>query len=258
MAQLTLRQFEDDNSDRSVSVMFEDENPFAQAYTKGKETLKPSSSKQPKHTLEPTKKDTLPHHALPKMLFPSFDGNTPKVWLTKCHNYFSIYSIPEQLWVEAASMHLEGNAAKWWEAYKLTNPDVSWKTFYATVQTKFGSDDYRNAINGLLNLRQTGTVDDYTTTFHSLQYDIAMHGGQYDDLFLASTYVNGLKEEIRAIVEPQVPTTVDRAVTIAKIQQRVIERSKLKYQRNNTNTRAQPGKQENKPQGTYGTLWRDK
>jgi hypothetical protein len=59
-------------------------------------------------------------------------------------------------------------------------------------------------------------------------------------------------------MEPQVPTTVDRAVTIAKIQQRVIERSKLKYQRNNTNTRAQPRKQENKPQGTYGILWRDK
>jgi hypothetical protein len=107
-------------------------------------------------------------------------------------------------------------------------------------------------------LRQTGTVEDYTIAFHSLQYDIAMHGGQYDDLFLASTYVNGLKEEIRAIVEPQVPTTVDRTVTIAKIQQRVIERSKLKYQRNNANNRAQPGKQENKPQGTYGTLWRDK
>ena len=88
------------------------------------------------------------------------------------------------------------------EAYKLTSPDVSWKTFCATVQTKFGSDDYRNAINGLLNLKQTGTVEDYTTEFHSIQYDIAMHGGQLDDLFLASTYVNGLKEEIRAIVEP--------------------------------------------------------
>jgi hypothetical protein len=55
VAQLTLRQFEDDSSDRSVSVMFEDENPFAEAYTKGKETMKPSSSKQPKHTPEPTK-----------------------------------------------------------------------------------------------------------------------------------------------------------------------------------------------------------
>lgn len=62
-------------------------------------------------------------------------------------------------------MHLEGNAAKWWEAYKLTNPTVSWKTFCETVQTKFGSDDYRNTINGLLYLKQTGTLEDYTTEF---------------------------------------------------------------------------------------------
>jgi hypothetical protein len=68
---------------------------------------------------------------------------------------------------------------------------------------------------------------------------MAMHGGQYDELFLASTYVNGLKEEIRAVVEPQVPTTVARAVTIAKIQQRVVERSKLKFQRANAAARQQ-------------------
>jgi glutamate racemase len=84
-----------------------------------------------------------------------------------------------------------------------------------------------------------------------------MHGGQYDDLFLASTYVNGLKEEIRAVVEPQVPTTVDRAVTIAKTQQRVLERSKLKFQRGNAANRPQPVKPDsNKNQGPYGTLWR--
>lgn len=56
-----------------------------------------------------------------------------------------------------------------------------------------------------------------------------MHGGQLDDLFLASTYVNGLKEEIRAIVEPQVLATIDRAVTIDKIQQKVLETGKLKF-----------------------------
>jgi hypothetical protein len=42
-----------------------------------------------------------------------FDGINPRVWLDKCQNYFSIYTIPNTLQATAATMHLEGNAAKW-------------------------------------------------------------------------------------------------------------------------------------------------
>lgn len=44
-----------------------------------------------------------------------------------------------------------------------------------------------------------------------------MHNSGYDELFFATKYVAGLKEDIRAIVEPHVPLTVDRAAIIAKI-----------------------------------------
>lgn len=60
-----------------------------------------------------------------------------------------------------------------------------------------------------------------------------MHNTGYGDLFFASKYVAGLKEEIRAIVELQVPVTVDRAAVIAKIQQRTLERGKSKYIKHN-------------------------
>jgi hypothetical protein len=68
-----------------------------------------------------------------------------------------------------------------------------------------------------LDLKQTSTVEEYTTKFHSLQYDVTMHGSSYDPLFFATQYVRGLRDEIRAMVQPQVPTTVERAVVIAKI-----------------------------------------
>lgn len=67
--------------------------------------------------------------------------------------------------------------AKWWEAFKLTNPAVSWQEFSTTIQSKFGGDDYSNAIQGLLTLKQTGTMEEYTAEFQAVQYDIAMHGG---------------------------------------------------------------------------------
>lgn len=91
-------------------------------------------------------------------------------------------------------------------------------------------------------------MEEYTTAFQALQYDITMHNCHYDDIFFAETYVSGLKDEIRAVVEPHVPVTVNRAVVIAKIQQRTLERSKAKYQRNYAPQKAAPYKQENNQQ----------
>jgi len=60
------------------------------------------------------------------------------------------------------------------------------------------------------------------------------------------------------VVEPQRPTTVEAAMVIAKIQQKVIERSKVKYEQRHPNSRTQQPKQEAKPPSIYGNLWRDK
>ena len=88
------------------------------------------------------------------------------------------------------------------------------KQFFTDVQEQFGSDDYRWAISELLDFKQTSTVEDYTNQFLSLQYDVTMHSCNYDALFFATQYVRGLREDTRAMVEPRVPTTVERAVVI--------------------------------------------
>ena len=76
------------------------------------------------------------------MQFSYFAGEQPKIWINKCNNYFSMYAIPEDLWTTIATMHLEDNATKWWEAYKLSHPMVTWQVFCQDIQAKFGSDDY--------------------------------------------------------------------------------------------------------------------
>jgi hypothetical protein len=68
-----------------------------------------------------------------------------------------------------------------------------------------------------LELKQLSTVEEYTTQFQALQYDVQMHNPYYDDQFFAHKYIMGLKEELRAIVEPQMPTTVLKASIIAKV-----------------------------------------
>lgn len=92
----------------------------------------------------------------------------------------------------------------------------------------------------MLSLKQTCTVEEYTTQFQALQYQVTMESPHVEELFFATTYINGLKEEIRAVVEPHTPDTVRKAATIAKIQQRKEERNKLKYPKHPNQFKQQP------------------
>jgi DNA repair photolyase len=85
-----------------------------------------------------------------------------------------------------------------------------------------------------------------------------MHSAKHDELYFATQYVAGLKDEIKAIVEPQIPLTVDRAALIAKIQQKVVDRNKQKYQRHNPAFKQQQHKTEVKQPNPVGSLWRDR
>ena len=69
-------------------------------------------------------------------------------------------------------------------------------------------------------------MEDYTAAYQGFRFDITMHNYHYDDMFFTTRYISGLKDDIIAIVQPHMPTTVDKAALIAKIQQDVLERSK--------------------------------
>jgi len=69
-------------------------------------------------------------------------------------------------------------------------------------------------------------MEDYTAAYQGFRFDITMHNYHYDDMFFTTHYIIGLKDDMRAIVEPHMPSTVDKASLIAKIQQGVLERSK--------------------------------
>jgi hypothetical protein len=60
-----------------------------------------------------------------------------------------------------------------------------------------------------------------------------MHNYGYGELFFASQFVNGLKEDIRYSVQSQVHEDLDRAFLLAKIQQRIVDRGKHKTSKTN-------------------------
>jgi hypothetical protein len=54
-----------------------------------------------------------------KMAFPKFDASNVRIWLDGCESYFLLYDIPVSFKVTSASLHLIGDAAHWFHAYKL-------------------------------------------------------------------------------------------------------------------------------------------
>ncbi|WVZ79446.1 hypothetical protein U9M48_027023 [Paspalum notatum var. saurae] len=259
VAQFTLHRFDEDahSSDSNTSSTVHRGRPqeefsnevFAEAHRKAK--FKQSKVSPAFH---------VPRSALPKLHVPTFDGLHPRIWLDKCLDYFAIFEIPEHLWVKTATMHFEGKAAKWLQAYKQSHKLNSWASFCVDVKEKFGFDDYRIAVTELFALRQTGTVEEYTALFESLQFDISMHNNQYDDLFFVSKYIGGLNDDIRGTVESQVPPTVDRAAVIAKIQQGIVERQKARQHKSSSGFKAQAStsKVESKSQPPQSPLWRER
>jgi len=110
-----------------------------------------------------------------------------------------------------------------------------------------------------LDLKQTGTVAEYTTQFQALQFVVTMHNPNYDEMFFTPHYIRGLKEEIRGTVESQMPTTVHKASITAKVQQGVHDRNKARYQRNANQPKPyMPPRIENKPAPQPTSLWRDR
>jgi hypothetical protein len=99
------------------------------------------------------------------------------------------------------------------------------------VENKFGDNDYATTLSQLLELHQEESLETYISTFEDLQYKIHMHNSDFGELFFVTQFIKGLKLEIGAVVQSQIPETLDRAILLARIQQQVLEKGKTKWQR---------------------------
>jgi hypothetical protein len=99
------------------------------------------------------------------MNFPAFDGQFPRIWRDKCQDYFRVCNIHPTMWLTAATLHLEGDAAHWFQVHKLKHIVQGWPEFITMVEAKFGVHDYCRYMTELLALKQTTTVTEYCSKF---------------------------------------------------------------------------------------------
>ena len=140
----------------------------------------------------------------------------------------------------------------WWQAFKRHRRLWPWDDFAAEVALEFGQEEFESHMTHLLQLKQQGTVTEYKSAFETAMYHLIALDPSLNSKFFISQFVLGLKDEIRAAVRLQAPTSVTRAVCLAKIQEEELELQKTKprfprhMQHQSVPTTIQPMQQGNK------------
>jgi hypothetical protein len=88
---------------------------------------------------------------------------------------------------------------------------------------EFGQDEYDGQMSKLMQLKQTSTVSEYRHTFEDCMYHLLAVDESLSTRWFVSQFVFGLRDDIRAAVRLQAPTSIARASSLARIQEEEAE-----------------------------------
>jgi hypothetical protein len=106
-----------------------------------------------------------------KLTIPSFDGSskcTARVWVQKLDTYYKLNQMTETEAISFATLHLEGEAHKWWRHGLVTmchSRIISYRDFTQRLMDRLDKRDPEIHFRDLAQLRQTGTVEMFIMEF---------------------------------------------------------------------------------------------
>jgi hypothetical protein len=68
------------------------------------------------------------HKYLPKLDFPKFNCDNPKIWAKKCEVYFDVFFVLESLCTRYATLNFTNRAALWLETVEVSDRIEDWET----------------------------------------------------------------------------------------------------------------------------------
>jgi len=154
---------------------------------------------------------------LPKLDFPKFDGEHAQFWITCAVNYFEMYAVERPMWIRVATMHFTSAAKRWLQSIEHLLSSLDWSSFCSLLHERFSRDQHELLLRQLFNIRQTGSVSDYIDKFTELIDQLKSYNPNPDLLAYTTRFVDGLREDIRAVTLVARPTTLDAAYTLASL-----------------------------------------
>jgi hypothetical protein len=181
-----------------------------------------------------------------KLEFPRFDGTNVHEWIFRAEQFFDYYETPDPDHLTISSVHLDKDVVPWFQMQQRSNPFRSWLDFTRTLELDFGPSIYECPRATLFKLTQNGTVAEYYLQFTSLANRV--YGLSNDALI--DCFVSGLSADIRRDVLIHTPTSIVKAVSLAKIYEEKYN-STSKPQKSNPNTYPTNKPVTNKPDINY-------
>jgi ribosomal protein L32 len=99
------------------------------------------------------------------------------------------------------------------------------------VSREFQVHTHRVKTMELLNLCQTGSVEDYKNQLGKLVYHIMLYDHTLSETTLVSPFLIGLEEELCHSIEMHLPSTVAQAATLAVVQEHLLDEPKVFHRR---------------------------
>jgi hypothetical protein len=134
-------------------------------------------------------------------------------WIFRAEQFFDYYEAPDPDRFTISSVHLDKDVVPWFQMQQRSNPFRSWLDFTRTLELDFGPSIYECPRATLFKLTQNGTVAEYYLQFTSLANRV--YGLSNDALI--DCFVSGLSADIRRDVMIHTPTSIVKAVSLAKI-----------------------------------------
>lgn len=69
----------------------------------------------------------------PKFHFPQFDGDNPRLWLSRAEDYLELYAADVSMWEKLAMMHFSAAATRWLSSAEKKLKNSSWAKFSKLV-----------------------------------------------------------------------------------------------------------------------------
>jgi hypothetical protein len=82
------------------------------------------------------------HKHLPKLDFPKFNGENPKIWAKKCEVYFDVLSVPESLHTRYATLDFIDRVALWPKMIEVSGRIEEWHVLCQLVFKCWGKDQH--------------------------------------------------------------------------------------------------------------------
>lgn len=150
--------------------------------------------------------------------FPKFDGTDPNNWVLKAQQFFAYGQIAENQRVPIAYFHMEGKALQWYNWLMESGSVRSWEEFVVALKVRFAPSAYEDPVGAFTKLQQNSIVDEYQSQFEVLSNRIP---GLTEE-FRVSSFVSGLKEEVRIMVSMFKPMSLPAAFGLARLQEQEV------------------------------------